>query len=220
MLEKLRRKLNGLKRRPSEGQWDEIIAEMENLASQVGDIEGLRSLQEFVDEAAVEWYAQRPEEEKDRWVQEARHSELWDKIREPKARKREDYDERMSLYAELAELLEANEETWPPQERRLVELQTELQQRIRLHDVLMEAVNRMITAKDPTFTPLYLRRKAFMLEQGYTEKEAEEEGRRFVATEFAGWFWAETHNKQWIPHDPNDPHAHEGDWTYPDKGMA
>lgn len=136
------------------------------------------------------------------------------------ARKPEDRHERMALYAELAKLLHADEETWPPQERRLVELQTELQQRIRLHDVLTEAVNSSITAEDPTFSPLYRQRKAFMLERGYTEEEAEQEGRRFAGAELAGWLWAETHNKQWIPQDPRDPHAHKGGPIYPDKGIA
>lgn len=130
MLEKPRRKLDRLKRQPSERLWDELIAEMENLASQVRDIEGLRSLQELVDEAAVEWYDQRPKEEKDRWFQEPRHSELWDRIQQLMARKPEARHERMALYAELAELLHAHEETWPPQERRLVELQTQLQHRV------------------------------------------------------------------------------------------
>lgn len=93
-------------------------------------------------------------------------------------------------------------------------------ERIRPHDIYMKAADSMIAADNQRFAPLYHERKAFMLEQGHTEKEAEQEGRRFVAIELVSWVWCEAHNIQWVPDNPRDPHAHEYDRSLADKEMA
>lgn len=83
-----------------------------------------------------------------------------------------------------------------------------------------QVVERLIAADDPTFAPLYRQRKAFLLEQGYTEEKAEQESRQFVARDFLLAWWCEGHNKQWIPADPRDLDAHQQPPIYPDKEMT